>query len=423
MVRLVQTLLLSADPGLAAELSSAAEELTDDLRLALHVETDERQGVERAAHRRTDLVIIEMDEDVERCARIVAEIQRSDPAPVVAVAHRPGAFGDDAALSAAFVRLLRAGARDFLRRPLPASELEALVRRQFGDEGAASSRRGRIVSFVGSKGGVGKSTLAVNVAVDLARRGTVLLVDASLQHGVLAELLDLEPEFTIRDAARQIDRLDARLLTTLSMPHASGVRLLAAPKGAVEAAEIDDGILARVLAEARRAFDFVVVDTFPLVESVTVAVLDLSDLAFVTLNDFVPTVGGTAELLGVLRRLGVDDARVRVVLNRTHPGRRARVAAADVAARLDHDVDFVVPYSRGVLAATGLGRPPAQSVGRHFGWGRAVDRIAREAAEWKDEGLADPSVSLDGTTPQPPVPPPNGATTAPILDVREELEA
>ncbi|MEM1451270.1 MAG: AAA family ATPase [Planctomycetota bacterium] len=396
MARLVQTLLLSADPGLASEVSAIVDELPEDLRLVLHVESDERRGVERAVNRRMDLVILEIDDDIGRMARVVSEITRADPAPIVVAAHRPGVFQDDAGLSAAFVALLRAGVRDFLRRPLATAELEALVRREFEGAGEHSARRGRVLSFVGSKGGVGKSTLAANLAVDLARNASVLLVDASLQHGVIADLFDLRPDLDLTDAAQQIDRLDGRLLTTLSTEHESGVRVLAAPKNAVDAAAIDDGILARVLAEARRTFDYVIIDTFPLIESLTVAVLDLSDLVFVVLNDFVPTVGGTAELLKVLRRLGVDDARVRVVLNRTHPGGRARVAAPDVAARLATDVDFVVPFSRRVMSATSLGRPPMMTVGRRLGWGRALAKITREALDWQAAGLAAPSVSLDG---------------------------
>lgn len=380
MQRTIQTLLLTSDPGLEAEVAAFAEEASGDVRIALHVEEDERRAVARATERRVDLLLAELDRDPAPLARLSEELRGVDHPPVIVAVYRPQGFEGDGDLSARFVELLRAGVRDFLSRPLSTTDLRALLTRELPERAPERRAVGRVVSFVGSKGGVGKSTLAVNTAVGLAREGSVLVIDASLQHGVAANLLGLDPETSLTDAAREVERLDGRLLGTLSGQHGSGVHVLAAPSNAIEAAAVDEGIMSRVIAVARRAYDFVVVDTFPLLDSVTLAVLDMSDTAYVVLNDSTPTVKGTAELLGVLDRVGLDRSRCRVVLNRTHPGRGLGVSAEDVATRLDRTLDHVVPYSSAVLAAANTGRPLAAGLARMGRWGRAVAGIARDAA-------------------------------------------
>jgi pilus assembly protein CpaE len=391
----IQTVLLTRDPGLEAEVASFAEDLQDEVRLVVHVEEDDRRAIARAQERRVDLLLVELGEDVASVARLSAELQGADHPPVIVAVYRAQEFDGDEQLSTRFVELIRAGVRDFLSRPLSTSELRGLLRREFaGDDAPSPSNIGRVVSFVGSKGGVGKSTISVNTAVALARSGSVLIVDASLQHGVASDLLDIQPESTLADAAREVDRLDASLLASLAGHHTSGVHVLAAPSNAIEAAGVGESVLARVVSVARRAYDYVVIDTFPLLDSVTLAILDMSDMTFVVLNDSLPTVTGSAGLLEVLDRLGVDRARSRVVLNRTHPGRG--LSPVDVATRLDRDIDHVVPYSSGVLQAANTGKPPAAGLGRLGRWGRALNGVARDAAEGKAAGRIARVDSNDG---------------------------
>ena len=95
---------------------------------------------------------------------------------------------------------------------------------------------------------MGKSTTAVNAAVGLAVRHPerVLLIDASLQMGVCASLLDLTPATSLTDVVREKDRLDETLIRQLAVPHKSGLHLLAAPADAVEAGDIDDEVMSRI---------------------------------------------------------------------------------------------------------------------------------------------------------------------------------
>ncbi len=396
MERTLQLLLITRDPALAKEVEAAISELPEDLRLAMHVETDQRRGVEHALNRRPDVVILELGEDISEAQRLAAEISSSPGAPLISFAYRPELLPRQVRPESVLIELMRAGANDFLRRPVSAAELEDLLRRHFLRAGKESAARGKVISFIGNKGGVGKSTISLSVACALARRapGRVLLIDASLQHGAMCELLDLEPEATITDAARQIDRLDERLLRMFSAPHETGLRVLAAPPNAIDAAPVDDRAMARILAVARRAFDYVVVDTFPLIDAVTIAILDVADLALVVLNDFVPAILGTAEMLKVLERIGVSEERIRIVLNHTSGGFRGRLRNDDVAGRLRHDLDFVVPYSSRVLASTNTGEPYVLRAPRWWGFGKSIRAIEEEILGVRATRLEEPNVEV-----------------------------
>src|SRR5207244_13167838 len=127
----------------------------------------------------------------------------------------------------------RAQVRDFIRRPLSTTELRAVLDRLFSRQsGAAPAAQGRVSAFLSNKGGVGKSTLAVNVACGLALRhpDDVLLIDASLQVGNCAFMLDLKPVTSIVNALRERDRLDKTPLRHLTLPHGSRKRLVGGPR-------------------------------------------------------------------------------------------------------------------------------------------------------------------------------------------------
>jgi pilus assembly protein CpaE len=235
------------------------------------------------------------------------------------------------------------------------------------------------VSFISNKGGVGKSTLAVNAACGLAERcpERVLLVDASLQLGVCASMLDVQPQTTLTDVVRERDRLDETLLRQFATIHESGLHLLAAPRDAVEAAEVDDASLARVLTLARRSYDYVLVDTFPMFDRIVISVLDLSDRAFLVLENVVPTLLGAVKLLDLLDSLGFPQDKERIILNRVAriPG---SVKPADVAQRLGRDIHYVVPYHKRIITAANTGRPFVRN--SRGWWGPAAD-VRRLIAE------------------------------------------
>ena len=375
MPNTINILMVSPDPRFRAELESALASL-DELHPLIHHAGDIRQAIEAARSRRPQLALVEMGSDVRPLQAFAQEAALVSPETTVAAVFRPDCFEPDVPESTVLIQAIRGGVKDFLRRPVSSSELAELLRRVQRLRVQETGRLGRIVSFVSNKGGVGKSTLAANAAVGLAVRHPerVLLIDASLQMGVCASLLDLTPTTSLSDVVREKDRLDETLIRQLATPHASGLHLLAAPADAVEAGDIDDEVMSRILTLARHTYDFVLVDTFPMLDRTMVAVLDLSERAYVVVENVVPTVLGAVKLVEVLRSLGLSNERLRIVLNRhtTLPG---SVSAADVANRLGHAVDHVVPFDKGIVVAANTGEPYVLR-SRFFGCGRRLRGLA-----------------------------------------------
>ncbi len=371
-------LTVSPDPRFREELDSALASL-DDLHPVVHHAGDIRQAVEAARSRRPKLALVEMGSDVRPLQTFAQEASLVSPETTVAAVFRPDVFAPDVPESTILIQALRGGVKDFLRRPVSSNELSELLRRIQRSAVRQASCMGRIVAFVSNKGGVGKSTTAVNAACGLAVRHPqrVLLIDASLQMGVCASLLDLTPATSLSDVVREKDRLDETLIRQLAVSHPCGLHLLAAPAEAVDAADIDDEVMSRILTLARRTYDFVIVDTFPMLDRAIVAVLDLSDRAYVVLENVVPTVLGGVKFLEVLRGLGVSGERQRVVLNR-HTNLPGSVSPADVANRLGHSVDHVIPFDKGVVIAANIGQPYVLRPSRFFGCGRQLRILVEE---------------------------------------------
>ena len=240
---------------------------------------------------------------------------------------------------------------------------------------------GRVVSFISNKGGVGKSTLSTNAAVAIARRGkqSVLLIDGSIQMGVAAALLDVRPTATLTDLARESDRLDPTMIRQTAAVHSSGLHLLAAPADAVEAMEIDDLLIARIITLARQTYDVVIVDTFPMFDQVVIAALDLSDRVYVVLENVLPTLLGGVKLLSVLERIGYPAERQSVILNRQQRV-TGSLSVDDVADRLQRDIDHVLPFDKKVMAAANCGVPIAMATIRFSGFSRALEELASDVA-------------------------------------------
>jgi pilus assembly protein CpaE len=339
------------------------------------------QAVEAARSRQPQVTLVEMTPDLRRLKLLVEELRAAAPETAVVAAFRPDALPPDVPESLVLIEALRLGVRDFVRRPVSSDELTGLLDRVAAPREELPSRRGKVITFISNKGGVGKSTLALNTACGLAQRlpGRVLLVDASLQMGVCAALLDIEPPATLTEAVRQRDRLDERLLRELAIVHSSGLHLLAAPHNAVEAAEVTEEAMTQVLALARRCYDFVVVDTFPLLDGVVMSILDQADRVYLVLENVVPTLLGGVKLLAVLDRLGLPRERLQIVLNR-YTARGGNLRATDVADRLDRDVDFVVPHDRRIVMAANLGEPFLLRRALFSGAAREMRRLADDVS-------------------------------------------
>ena len=364
---------------LVGEVESAVSSAVPGRAFVVHAR--DREEAERRLRQRTpDVCLLDVGRDAA-ALRTFVERQRllAPDLVVVGVQAHPS---DAPTPSDVLVEAVRTKLFDVVERPISSESLRDVVAAVSEGRRDAHARSGRVIAFHSTKGGVGKSTLSINTATGLAldHPDGVLLIDCSLQLGVCASALDLTPKASIATAARERDRLDARLLRELCAYHEdTGLRLLSAPIDAFDASDVDDQAMAQVIALARSTFEFVVIDTLPIVDAVMLTIFDLADRLYLVNQGTVPDVIGAARLREMLDRLEIPADRERIVLNRNMPPFPGQLRPEEVADRIGRDVDFEIPYEKRVLSALNLGRPRILDAGRR-GWGRVVRELIDDAA-------------------------------------------
>lgn len=270
-------------------------------------------------------------------------------------------------------RSMLAGAREFLVKPFSSDELVASVRQVHRHErdkaarlpapvtvpGVESPPGGRIVTVFSPKGGVGRTTVAVNLAVaaaaELGKR--VVLVDGSFQFGDVGVLLNLNPKSkSIADLIPEMAGGDPESLDQVMVSHSSGVKVLLAPPSPEMAELITTAYLRRVLELLRDGSDLVIVDSWPWFHETTLSLLDISDVIVALLTLELTNIKNMRLFLEVADQLGYPREKIKLVLNRADTAFGIRTA--DVERSLGRKVDeTIVSDGRTVVAALNRGVP------------------------------------------------------------------
>ena len=273
---------------------------------------------------------------------------------------------------------LRSGVRDLLEPSATVEDLRWALHRGAAAgalrSGAVAPEdtgpAGRVITVASPKGGVGKTTMATNLAVGLAGEspdGTVL-VDLDVQFGDVAAALNLEPDDTLGDAVHSPAVHDAMALKTFLTRHPSGLHVLCGVRSPVEADGITAAQVGGILAQLKTEFRYVVIDTAPGMSAQTLAALDhTTDLALITSLD-VPGVRGLRKELELLDELELPASTRHVIIN--FADRSGGLSVKDVEATIGRPVDFVLPRSKKFTISTNQGVPLIEAGGR--------DRISKD---------------------------------------------
>jgi pilus assembly protein CpaE len=262
---------------------------------------------------------------------------------------------------------MRAGVRDLLAPTADAGEIHAAVER--AGSAAAGRRRvlrpveetarytGRVITVASPKGGVGKTTVASNLAVGLTETApqSTVLVDLDVQFGDVASALGLVPEYTLPDAVHGPASEDTMVLKTFLTQHPSGLYAVCGAESPAAGDTVTGADVTRLLTSLAREFRYVVVDTAPGLSEQTLAALDrATDVVMLSSMD-VPGVRGLRKELDVLRELCMIPAGRHVVMNMADP--KGGLSVRDVETAIGTGVDVVVPRSPAVPASTNQGLP------------------------------------------------------------------
>ena len=334
-----------------------------------------REALEMAVRLHPDVVL--MDINMPDMDGITATEQLSLAVPAAAVVMM-SVQGEADYLR----RSMLAGAREFLVKPFSSDELTASIRQVSARERDKQSRMaatpaatsggsgkvaggergsGLVVAVFSPKGGVGRTTVAVNLAVaaatELGQR--VVIMDGSFQFGDVGVLLNLNPKSkSIADLVPEIEAAGGEIesIDTFVINHTSGVRVLLAPPTPEMAELVTASGVRKVLETLRATHDLVVVDCTAFFNDTTLAILDAADVILTMLSLEITSIKNMRLFLEVAEQLGYESGKVRLVLNRADSALGIRVA--DVEHSIGRKVDeTIVSDGRSVVYALNRGVP------------------------------------------------------------------
>jgi pilus assembly protein CpaE len=264
---------------------------------------------------------------------------------------------------------MRAGARDVVLH-YDIDSLSGALQRAFelfvalrGPTGAM--HMSKVISVFSPKGGVGKTTISVNLALALTDRGArrVCLVDLDLAFGDVAITMQLFPTHSIEQAIGSEDAIDSELLDALLTRHQDSLMVLAAPPHPDTRERISPTLVSRIIRTLRETFDFVVIDMAPAFDEQTLTALDETDEVVLVTTLDVPTLKNVKVAVETFDALHIARDNRHLVLNRADD--EVGINADKVEGILGMSVDAQIPSSLDIAAATNAGSPVIVSAPDH----------------------------------------------------------
>ena len=260
--------------------------------------------------------------------------------------------------------LMRMGVKEFFQLPLNAVEFKAAIgrfkKRSAPGEEKPLKKDGQVISVVGSKGGVGTTTVAVNLAVSLAgshKNMSVALFDMNTLFGEIPLFLDLAPKFHWGEITKNIERLDDMFLMNILSRHSSGVHLLPSPSYLNGNNTPSMDVIDRLLGLMRTMFDYIVVDAGQSMGDSNLRTIQHSDSVLLVSLLNMPCLSNTNRLIKSLTELGyVSKDQLKVIINRNL--KKNDVTVKDAESGIGKEIYCVIPNDyRTTMAAINQGKP------------------------------------------------------------------
>ena len=316
-----------------------------------------------AAELQPDIILVHVEEPLALAYRTLEVVQASAPrVTAVVISHRRDA--------ATAQKVMLSGARGFVASPAEPHALDATLRaartRHLDAQemilrppsaGGEPPPAGFVITVFGPKGGVGKTTIAANLAISLRRQSQarVVIVDTDAYFGDIALTLGLKPERTLPDLLEQVAAGERPDVMSFLLQHPSGVAVLPARHAGGVHSPPDAEAIAHLIRTLARSFDFVVVDTPGAFGPSVAAALDESTTALLVTSADMASVKDARISMEALREEGFSDDRLKLVVN--HATNANSVTDSDIARTVQTEVFCSIPHDREVPISTQRGEP------------------------------------------------------------------
>jgi len=313
-----------------------------------------------------DLVVVALDNDHAKATQLIAQLASDSPGlPILAVSGR----GDGQSI----LQALRSGAKEFLTQPVVLEELLTVMQRLRQSHtqadgtvttGFSKKVESQVIAVVGSRGGVGCTTLAVNLGCTLAQdpNHNVALIDLDLALGDADVALDLMPDYTLADVALNVERLDMTFLRRSLSKHSTGLSLLPHPVQMEDIGLIHEEHLQRVIGLLRASYTHLILDLSKRFTPTDMTALHMADEILVMAQ---LELSSLRNVVRMLLTLGADDNlsnKVKIVLNRTGADYlEGEIGVKKAEETIGRPIFWQVPNdSRAVIGARNEGIPLLQ---------------------------------------------------------------
>lgn len=267
------------------------------------------------AQTRPDIALINVDTNPARAVQLIGEVTRAHPTCAVLVISRSQEGG-------LILQVMRQGAREFLNMPLQLDDFIAALARIRGSLGGTSGEGatsvGKIITIAGVGGGVGSTALCVNAAAALAQdsANSPVIIDLDLMLGDADVWLDIIPEYTIRDVAENISRLDYGLLKRSLTRHECGVYLLPRPVELEQGEPIKPDDLRRILALLKATFSHLIIDVSKSFGKLDLSAMEISNKVLLVTQLDLTCLRNVVRIMQFLEQFDGIKPKLEIVVNR-----------------------------------------------------------------------------------------------------------
>jgi pilus assembly protein CpaE len=291
-------------------------------------------------------------------------------------------------------RAMLAGARDFLMKPFSGDELIEAVRNVHETRPAlrmpapAASpiseltavhrkralREGNVIAVFSPKGGIGCTTVAINIAVALSENGhKTLLIDGSLQFGDVGVMLNIKALTSVIDVIERMGELDHDLISSVVARHESGLSVLLAPPRPEMAELVKDAEIRALMKSLREMFDFVIIDTSSSLNDVNLAMLDVADRIILIARQDLTSLKNVSRFFDLSEDLEYERDKVMLIIN--HGSNKLSITVKDIVDTLKWPVTAVLPEDEAAYSAADQGRPLVSSTLKRRPISKALDQL------------------------------------------------